>query len=70
MTWRLIHRTGGGIGLEEDIIGEWTDAEVEQAAQKAKDLRWQISGGEERNNTQARMDLVKEFLPDPIKDVL
>jgi hypothetical protein len=71
--WKLIHtiedKAGNGdrVVYDRQTVGEWSDEQVEQAVRKIQTAKEITS---EREHLSWFIAYLREFLPDPIKEVL
>ena len=73
MVWKLTRFTEQGNKVTRapyDVRGEWSDSTVLQAAQKVKAMMEQHENDNPAASLMQAIEIIKEFLPDPIRDVL
>ena len=70
MVWKLIHFPEDNeiTGAPYNVTGEWLDSIVLQAAQKVKGIEHDY--GNPAASLKQAIEIIKEFLPDPIRDAL
>jgi hypothetical protein len=70
MVWKLTHFPEGNetTGYPYDVRGEWSDSIVLQVAQKVKGIEYDRCSP--AASLKQVIEVIKEFLPDPIRDIL
>jgi hypothetical protein len=70
MVWKLTHfpEDNGITSSPYDVTGEWLDSIVLQAARKIKEI--EHDDGKPTASLKQAIEIMKEFLPDPIKTAL
>ena len=70
MVWKLTHfpESNETTGYPYDVTGEWLDSIVLQAARKIKEI--EHDDGNPTASLKQAIEIIKEFLPDPIRDAL
>ena len=70
MVWKLTHFTEGNetTGYAYDVRGEWSESIVVQVAQKVKGIEY--DHGSAAASLKQAIEVIKEFLPEPIRDIL
>jgi hypothetical protein len=77
MTWSLVHSkyesgwTAFAGGRDAVVVGEWSDEDIEQIAQKVNPDNTDTGRhGRTLGDYRHIIDTIKEFLPKPIRDKL
>ena len=68
MVWKLTHFPEGNETTGYSLRGEWSDSIMLQVAQKVKGIEY--DRGSPAASLKQVIEVIKEFLPDPIRDIL
>lgn len=71
MTWTLVHTIERQSSSSTKIVREWSDSDIEMAAQKMKMIDENIKIATKNWDTYDELkQTLREFLPDQIKEAL